>query len=373
MKKRLLIFHPYLTPYRNDLYNALNQIFNIDVLLTADTAEINTLGYNLNRVNAEAKFSYLYYSKGFYLGRHLISNIYLKRIRQFKPNIIISHELGINTLVAIFFKKIFRYKIFTTIDDSPDMAMNYGRLRSLMRDLVVRHIDCMLLVNPEVKSFLDEKYQSNKCEFIYFPIIQSEKLIQKKIQLSTNTSQRLLRHYNLEKKKIILFVGRLIPAKSPDVLLQSFAETLDHDSFLVIVGDGPMKKDIELFIQKHHLEDRVLLTGQLSGDELYAWYGVADVFVLPSKFEPFGAVVNEALVAGCHVIVSKKVGASCLVNSTNGELINPEEHHCLSTTLKNSINKIEMFERRTTRPNKMNVMFDKLLSNLIVMIDKVCQ
>ena len=44
------------------------------------------------------------------------------------------------------------------------------------------------------------------------------------------------------------------------------------------------------------------------------------MFILPSQFEPFGAVVNEALVAGCYVIVSDKVGAASLISSSNGSI-----------------------------------------------------
>ena len=111
--KKLLIFHPYLATYRIDLYNALSKALKTQVLLTGGKKELAELGFDLQEVNHQAGFSHQYYSKGLYFGRHLISFIYYKVIKKFKPNIIMAHELGINTLFAIVFKSWFKYKILS--------------------------------------------------------------------------------------------------------------------------------------------------------------------------------------------------------------------------------------------------------------------
>ena len=90
------------------------------------------------------------------------------------------------------------------------------------------------------------------------------------------------------------------------------------------------------YIKINHLESDVILTGALTGESLYAWYYLAHIFILPSSFEPFGAVVNEALVAGCQTIVSNKVGASCLINKKNGKIFDIEK----DDQLKNAISEL---------------------------------
>lgn len=50
---------------------------------------------------------------------------------------------------------------------------------------------------------------------------------------------------------------------------------------------------------------------------------MANFFILPSRYEPFGAVVNEALVFGCPVVASKYIGALDFINETNGIIFNP--------------------------------------------------
>jgi glycosyltransferase involved in cell wall biosynthesis len=94
------------------------------------------------------------------------------------------------------------------------------------------------------------------------------------------------------------------------------------ESVIVFVGDGEQKKFIENFVVENHLENKILLPGRFEGPELYAWYLSASGFVLPSIYEPYGAVVNEALIFGLKVLCSKFAGSFNLVGE-NGMIFNP--------------------------------------------------
>jgi glycosyltransferase involved in cell wall biosynthesis len=111
---------------------------------------------------------------------------------------------------------------------------------------------------------------------------------------------------------VILYCGKLIPEKSPEVLLQALAEVSQANpgnpkASLLYVGDG---------IMRGHLEEqaKTLAPGQVhflgfrNQTELPALYELCDLFVLPSIFEPWGLVVNEVMNAGKPVIVSDHVG-----------------------------------------------------------------
>ena len=336
-KNRILIFHPYLAPYRIDLYNRLSEKYDIYVLLTGSKDEIKTLGFNLDLVNSQAKFKFKYITDGLRVGRHLISSVFFKTINEFNPDIIISHELGSNTLFAIFANKIKRkYKIYTTIDDSPAMACSYGRLRNWLRGIVANNIDGFIVVNPEVKQFLENRYSKQKNKIIYFPIIQDDAVLSQKISQSEDKAAALQKQYNLYNKRIILFVGRLESIKSPDLLLEVFKRISTENDVLVMVGGGSLSDSLHDYVKQNEIEN-VILTGKLSGKDLYAWYYLANIFVLPSKFEPFGAVVNESLVAGCYTIVSNKVGASSLITSTNGVIIDINDVFSFENVLKKSL------------------------------------
>ena len=311
-KKKVLIFHPYLAPYRIDLYNSLSKIFDINVLLTGGDKELATLGYDLQTVNQQAKFSYRYYSKGLIIGRHLISSIYYKVIKNFKPDIVLAHELGINTLVAIFLKSAYRYRLFVTIDDSPNMATSYQWLRKLLRTFVISRANGLIVVNPQVKDYLAQEYTKYHCQYHYLPIIQDEEVLREKLRDALPLSIRMNEQYLFRGKKLILFIGRLIKVKAPDLLLEVFARLHNQhtDLHLVFIGDGALKKDLKEYSVSCNLTDVVHFVGQLNSRELFAWYNIGQILALPSRHEPFGAVVNEALVAGCEVIASDSVGSS---------------------------------------------------------------
>lgn len=363
--KRFLIFHPYLAPYRIDLYNRLSKITNLKVLLTGSNAEIATLGFDLEQVNKVAEFNYCYYQKGIRIGRHLLSSIYWKVIKKFRPDIILAHELGINTLFAILLRYLFNYKIYITIDDSPSMALHYGFKRELLRKWIFRHIHGALVVNPQVKDYLENKYKNKDCKYLYFPIIQNDAVLENKINSAQEKAKKYITQYKLNDKKIILFVGRLETIKAPDRLIETYESLHDKSSILVIVGKGSLFSHLKQHVKEKELEDKVILTGALSGNELYAWYYLAHLFVLPSTFEPFGAVVNEALVAGCYTIVSDKVGASSLINETNGDIFKSEDYEQFTHILLNALNKLPIIKKHQNRmPKQFNDFFKDLQSFL---------
>lgn len=124
-------------------------------------------------------------------------------------------------------------------------------------------------------------------------------------------------------RKRFLFVGRLIPAKCPGLLLQTFLQIASRcpDWDLVFAGDGPLRQSLEAAAAA--LPGRVLFTGFLNSPaQLAALYANCHVFVLPSSYEPWGVVVTEAAAAGLLIIASESVGAAAdlIVTPTHGLL-----------------------------------------------------
>ena len=118
-----------------------------------------------------------------------------------------------------------------------------------------------------------------------------------------------------------------------------------------------------------NINDRVWFKGKLSGDELYAWYNLAQIFVLPSSFEPFGAVVNEALVAGCYSIVSKHVGASCIIEKgINGEIF--YDNYDLEDLLEKSLANVSVLSANIFKPNILKAGIHSYFNDLVYFLNK---
>jgi glycosyltransferase involved in cell wall biosynthesis len=110
--------------------------------------------------------------------------------------------------------------------------------------------------------------------------------------------------------KVILFCAKLQPWKRPLDLLHAFAKCNRADSLLVFAGDGPLRDELHREATSLRVASRVRFLGFVNQSALPAVYRSADLMVLPSEYEPFAVVVNEAMCCGCPAAVSDRVGAA---------------------------------------------------------------
>lgn len=122
----------------------------------------------------------------------------------------------------------------------------------------------------------------------------------------------------------ILFVGKLEQRKRVDLLLHAYADAKLLRQ-LVIVGDGPEKPRLERLAQELGLSGRVTFAGTMSNREARQHMARARALVLPSRFDGWGAVVNEAIHAGAYVIVSAHCGASELISDGRGAIFDDHD------------------------------------------------
>ncbi|MFN4318376.1 glycosyltransferase [Acinetobacter parvus] len=111
-----------------------------------------------------------------------------------------------------------------------------------------------------------------------------------------------------------LYVGRLSQEKSLDILLMAFQKLLSDgvNANLVLVGNGPLLADLQAQARQLGIENSVNFAGSADLEKLTNYYLAATCLVLPSRSEPWGLVVNEALSYGCPAIVSNNCG--CVVD-----------------------------------------------------------
>jgi glycosyltransferase involved in cell wall biosynthesis len=109
---------------------------------------------------------------------------------------------------------------------------------------------------------------------------------------------------------VILFCAKLQPWKRPVDLLRAFAQANLSDALLIYAGEGALHRDLEQEAAALRVSDRVRFLGFQNQSQLPAVYTSADLMVLPSEYEPFAVVVNEASCCGCPVAASDRVGAA---------------------------------------------------------------
>ena len=130
-------------------------------------------------------------------------------------------------------------------------------------------------------------------------------------------------------EKILLFVGRLVPEKGLDVLIEALPNILSNgiDAKIVAVGEGPQREEYQQMASQYGLAIKTLFLGHVDDWTLRALYRVADVTIVPSKFEPFGIVALEAMAARCPLVVCAVGGLNEIVDHENTGLKVPMNDH----------------------------------------------
>jgi glycosyltransferase involved in cell wall biosynthesis len=147
-------------------------------------------------------------------------------------------------------------------------------------------------------------------------------------------------------KVVILFVGKLVERKRPFDLLKAFERIGIEEKALVFVGEGNQRSNLEKYVQERSIKD-VYFIGFRGQDEMSKFFSVADIFVLPSIYEPWGMVVNEAMNFGLSIIATDKVGAAydLVRNGENGFMYPAGDIDKLAEHLTRLLQNSELRER----------------------------
>lgn len=138
---------------------------------------------------------------------------------------------------------------------------------------------------------------------------------------------------------ILIAFGILEYVKGFDILIKAFAEFVkenDGEFFLRIGGRGKKYGKLKKLARELGVGDRVRLHGYVPREEVKREMQMANLFILPSRFEAFGVVLIEAMATGCPVISTFSGGPEFIVNKDVGILVEPEN----VAELKNAIGRV---------------------------------
>lgn len=167
-----------------------------------------------------------------------------------------------------------------------------------------------------------------------------------------NQRENLIRKFDTDINKIILYIGRLGRYKGLEYLVKSMIQ-LQDDVGLVMIGSGVKKKELENIAIENNLNDRILFLDHVDYKILPEFYSSADVFVLPStdRGEAFGLVAIEAMACGIPIITTELgTGTSYHnINNKTGRIIDPSDSSEIAKSInyifKNDFSKEAIIER----------------------------
>jgi glycosyltransferase involved in cell wall biosynthesis len=146
---------------------------------------------------------------------------------------------------------------------------------------------------------------------------------------------------------LILFLGRLIPRKGADLLVETFAQVCPEFGRLVIAGpegEPGYLAYLKRCATASGAERRVLFTGPVYDEEKRALLTDADLFVLPSRYENFANAPAEAMACGVPVIITNACGIRSLVEGQAG-LVITSEREALADALRSLLHDKDLYAR----------------------------
>jgi len=137
---------------------------------------------------------------------------------------------------------------------------------------------------------------------------------------------------------IILFVGRFVHRKGVQCLLEAYRRIQRPDLGLVLVGDGSQRATYAAFCRQNGVNN-VFWEGFRQREELPFYYGIANLFVMPSLSDPWGLVLNEAMACSLPVIAGEAAGAvpDLIVPGQNGLTLNPQDIERMAQALSDML------------------------------------
>jgi len=150
----------------------------------------------------------------------------------------------------------------------------------------------------------------------------------------------------------LCFIGQLINRKGVDLLIKALGKLNSLNFRLKIIGEGHNKAEYMSLCKVNQIEDKVLFLGAIKNNDAIQILSKSDLFILPSRWDGWGAVVNEALMQGVPVICSDYCGAADLIaNSARGEIVTACSIESLRGALERRIQKghLGLDERKNIR------------------------
>ena len=287
--------------------------FEIDLILLSKKGSLSQKIINKNKV----KIKYLNVSR-------LKNSIFplMQIFRKTKPKIIWVNMWPLTSIVILsWILSGKKGKIFLTDHNSLKYQINnysrYKFLNKLFLSITYRFAYGISTVSKDVRDELSKLtfISKKKIRVIYNPVSVGKNKLKELI--GSNKKK-----WNEKFRLRFLSVGNLKKEKNYECLIEAFSLLPKSiDAQLIILGDGPLKNQLNSLIKKLNLENKIFMPGQVLNP--YPWYYSADLFILSSVTEGFGNVLVEALECGLPIVSTNCFGGpkEILKNGKFGKLV----------------------------------------------------
>lgn len=225
---------------------------------------------------------------------------FVSHLIRFRPDAIVSNEMGFRTLIALLYGTVARRPVWVWWGGTLHTERKIGRAQRALR----------FLISHWARNWIS--YGQSSTEYLMTLAIPKERIIEAQNSVDERRFTEVVEPaFKLEPRPVLLHVGQFIGRKGIDLLLRAAAavQREGHEFSLLLVGSGRDKDELETLAKELELRNVHFEQGR---DLLLmpATYRSADALIFPTLEDVWGLVANEALLCGLPVLCSKYAGCA---------------------------------------------------------------
>lgn len=365
--KKILVLSSFPAPYRVAVFKGLSQKFELDVFFATDQDQ--------NR-------SKDYFSKKDVLQYYVISNMEdkkyfemcVKKLRSY--DMVLAYDWYLGYAIKVELQCILNRIPYAINCDGafiPERENLKTWIKKIAKGFLVRHAKLCLSSGKFATAYF--QYYGAKEERIvehHFSSLYMEDILQEPVS-NTNKIQKR-KELGIDKEKMVLAIGQFVERKGFDVLLEAW-KSFDTKYQLVIIGGGEQRESYQNII-KRNCYKHVSLMDFMPKEQVHQYYLAADLFVLPTREDVWGLVINEAMAVGLPVISTQRCNAAVelLDDAKNGYIVPVDDIMKLQYAIerileKNETEIIKMSEESIKRIQGFTI--ENIVFNHCIQIDKL--
>jgi len=308
-RKRLAVLVNTIAPYRLPIYEAFSREFqtlvlhggseanrnwNLDIPGGLETQKVLTVKLRRQKITSDnvTDTRFVHFNAGL-----------LWWIPAFRPDVIVSNEMGSRTILGFFFARLLRVPFWVWWEGTPYTERYVRGWKLRVRRFLARHVEHWASFGNDSTKYLRELGVPEE------NILQVQNCVpHENFERAPDIGEKDL---DGEPRPILLAVGQLIARKGIVRLIDACGRqsAKGRQFTLLIAGDGPRRKHLETTARNLGLEHVHFLSHQ-SQERLNSLYRHSDAFIFPTLEDVWGLVVNEAILAGCPVLCSRYAGCA---------------------------------------------------------------
>ena len=280
------------------------------------------------------------------------ARLYNKYEKEFgKPDLILTHSVTSAGFAASLIKKIYGIP-YVVVEHRSFFVWSTEKARNM--------------VKPYYLPFFEEAYRNcSRLVLVSGSLLTGLEELLPWIEEKTKTIPNMIREDMFlppavtrnRDPFVYLWAGRLEHVKGVDLLIEA-AQILKErgiDNFFIrLAGKGSLQNELEKQASKAGVSDVITFLGRISREEMQKEMQMAACFVLPTRYEAFGAVLIEAMATGLPVIATRSGGPDTLVTTDNGILIDTENAEQLAKAMEDMVLRINEFSEGKIRKQTMD-------------------